>query len=69
MVLPPVHNAAHTGVYVVEAFVSVFITIRFKKEIFLIPRIFLKEHVFAKLASFMEDFERKNGWKLSENFT
>ena len=34
MMLPLVYNAAHTGVYVVEAFVSVFITIRFKKEIF-----------------------------------
>ena len=33
MMLPLVYNAAHTGVYVVEAFVSVFITIRFKKEI------------------------------------
>ena len=32
--LPPVHNTAHIGVYVGEAFVSVFITIRFKKEIF-----------------------------------
>jgi hypothetical protein len=35
MMLPPIHNAAHTGVYVVETFMSVFIkvAIRFKKEI------------------------------------
>jgi len=35
MMLPPFHNAAHTAVYVVVTFVSVFIklAIRFKKEI------------------------------------
>jgi len=35
MILPPIHNAAHTGVYVVETFMRVFIkvAIRFKKEI------------------------------------
>lgn len=55
MMLPPIHNAAHTGVYVVETFMSVFIkvAISFKKGI-QIPRIFLQGHVFAELASFME---------------
>jgi hypothetical protein len=59
MMLPPIHNAAHTGVYVVETFMSVFIkvAISFKKGV-QIPRIFLRGHVFeprdAELASFME---------------
>ena len=44
MMLPQIHNASHTGVYVVETFMSVFIkvAIRFIKEIFKFLAFFCK---------------------------